>query len=69
MSDRQEDVRITLRLPKDLHEWLNKLAAGDKRRPPASLNATIIFALEKAREAMESESGNWVPEPPEAVEA
>lgn len=62
MSDKPEDVRITLRLPKELHEWLNELAAGDKRRPPASLNATIIFALKIAKEATEKSPGNWVPE-------
>lgn len=67
MSDKPEDVRITLRLPKDLHEWLNEVAAGDKRRPPASLNSTIIFVLRRAKELMESEPGNWTPELLEAV--
>ena len=69
MTDKAEDVRITLRLPKDLHDWLNRLAAGNKRRPPASLNGTIIFALQIAREALEKEPGQWVPEPLELVEA
>ena len=62
MSDKPEDVRITLRLPKELHDWLNELAAGDKRRPPASLNGTIIFALRIAKETLESSPGQWVPE-------
>lgn len=62
MTDKPEDVRITLRLPKDLHEWLNEVAAGDKRRPPASLNATIIFVLRKAQEQSEKSPGPWMPE-------
>lgn len=62
MTDKPEDVRITLRLPKDLHEWLNEVAAGDRRRPPASLNATIIFVLRKAQEEAEKSPGPWAPE-------
>lgn len=69
MTDKPEDVRITLRLPKDLHDWLNELAGGDKRRPPASLNATIIFALRIAKDALESKPGNLEPELSELVEA
>ena len=67
MLDKPEDVRITLRLPKELHDWLNELAVGDKRRPPASLNATIVFALQKAREVLENAPGQWVPELLETV--
>lgn len=71
MSEQQDDVRITLRLPKELHEWLARLAAGDRRRPPASLNRTIVFVLEAGKRALESESdlGQWVPESLELVEA
>lgn len=64
MMEPEDDVRITLRLPKELHSWLLEWAAGDKRRPPASLNRTILFVLEAGREALEKEkaSGNWEPE-------
>lgn len=64
MSEQQDDVRITLRLSKELHEWLLEWAAGDRRRPPASLNRTIVFVLEAGRRALEAEkaSGNWEPE-------
>ena len=61
MSD-QDDARITLRLPKELHEQLVRLARGDKRRPPASLNATIVFVLRVGLEALEKEPGQWAPE-------
>lgn len=62
MSD-QDDTRITLRLPKELHEQLVRLARGDKR-PPSSLNATIVFVLRAGLDALEQDekSGNWTPE-------
>ena len=53
MTEPQDDIRITLRLPKELHEWLLEWAAGDRRRPPASLNRTILFVLEAGKEALE----------------
>lgn len=62
MSEQQEDVRITLRLPKELHEQLMRLAQGGNRRPPASLNATIVFALRVGLETLEKEPGQWEPE-------
>lgn len=64
MSEPQEDVRITLRLPRELREWLLEWAAGDRRRPPASLNSTILFVLEAGRGVLESEieSGHLSPE-------
>lgn len=45
-SDR-ENVRITLRLPKELHEKLQKLAIEDER----SLNGEIIVLLELVTES------------------
>lgn len=61
MTDRPEDVRITLRLPRDLYDWLMQVAGGDKRRPAASLNRTIVFALRIAKEALEKEPGKMGP--------
>lgn len=42
MSDNDSTVRITLRIPADLHESLTKAAAKDNR----SMNAEIIQRLE-----------------------
>ncbi|MEV8090338.1 Arc family DNA-binding protein [Streptomyces nigra] len=41
-----EEVRITLRLPTDLHAWLVAVAKRDRR----SLNSEIIHRLEVGRE-------------------
>lgn len=48
----QTDTRLTLRLPPDLYGWLQDWAAGDRRRPPASLNATILYVLEAGRHTL-----------------
>nr|WP_264300211.1 Arc family DNA-binding protein [Streptomyces phaeolivaceus] len=42
-----EDKRITLRMPADLHEWL-VAQAGSARR---SLNSEIVYRLEGERDA------------------
>lgn len=66
MSERNEE-RITLRLPSDLHAELTKYAAGNGKRPPASLNGTIVFVLRaglaalKRAEQAETEPGQWEP--------
>lgn len=48
----QTDIRFTLRLPAALHMWLLAWAAGDKRRPPASLNSTILYVLEVGKNTL-----------------
>jgi hypothetical protein len=50
-----EDVRITLRLPKDLHEQLVALARGELR----SLNNLLVYALRQyaSEQATEQASG------------
>ncbi|MFC9954670.1 Arc family DNA-binding protein [Streptomyces prasinus] len=42
-----EDKRITLRLPADLHEWLAAQAKSARR----SLNSEIVYRLEVERDA------------------
>ncbi|MFJ4837650.1 Arc family DNA-binding protein [Streptomyces sp. NPDC088746] len=42
-----EDKRITLRLPADLHEWLAAQAKSARR----SLNSEIVYRLEAERDA------------------
>ncbi|MBV7700745.1 Arc family DNA-binding protein [Streptomyces sp. TRM70350] len=41
-----ESVRITLRLPADLHEWLPAQARSARR----SLNSEIVYRLEVERD-------------------
>ncbi|MFE1247531.1 Arc family DNA-binding protein [Streptomyces sp. NPDC058735] len=41
-----EEVRITLRLPADLHAWLITVAKRDRR----SLNSEIVHRLEVGRD-------------------
>ncbi|WP_328900291.1 Arc family DNA-binding protein [Streptomyces sp. NBC_00441] len=41
----QEEVRITLRLPADLHTWL----ASEAKRARRSLNSEILHRLEVGR--------------------
>ncbi|MEU0579486.1 Arc family DNA-binding protein [Streptomyces griseoincarnatus] len=43
-----EEKRITLRLPADLHEWLTAQAKSARR----SLNSEIIHRLEVERDAV-----------------
>ena len=42
-----EEKRITLRLPADLHEWLAAQAKSARR----SLNSEIVYRLEGERDA------------------
>ncbi|MZE76417.1 Arc family DNA-binding protein [Streptomyces xinghaiensis] len=42
-----EEKRITLRLPADLHEWLVAQAKSARR----SLNSEIVYRLEAERDA------------------
>lgn len=46
MSSASKDVRITLRLPQELHEVVLAFAGGDKHRPRASLNAALVFLIQ-----------------------
>ncbi|WP_405743940.1 hypothetical protein OG422_19635 [Streptomyces sp. NBC_01525] len=41
----QEEVRITLRLPADLHAWL----VSESKRARRSLNSEIVHRLEAGR--------------------
>ncbi|KKD07016.1 Arc family DNA-binding protein [Streptomyces sp. WM6386] len=45
-----EEKRITLRLPADLHEWLVEQAKSARR----SLNSEIVYCLEVKRAAVEA---------------
>lgn len=56
MSDTEQTVRITLRLPTDLHDSLTKAAASDNR----SMNAEIISRLQQSlSEEHVSSPGYW----------
>lgn len=65
--DQDEDVRVNLRLPAELHEEIKRWADGNKRRPKASANAAMVFLLrdalmrQRANEAKEIEPGPWMP--------
>jgi hypothetical protein len=45
MSETFETVRVTLRLPGDLHTDVAEFAKGDRTRPKASLNETLVFLV------------------------
>ncbi|MFB9540142.1 MULTISPECIES: Arc family DNA-binding protein [Streptomyces] len=47
-----EEKRITLRLPVDLHEWLAAQARSARR----SLNSEIVYRLEVERAAVEADA-------------
>ncbi|WP_089100025.1 Arc family DNA-binding protein [Streptomyces hyaluromycini] len=49
-----EEKRITLRLPADLHEWLVSEAKSARR----SLNSEIVYRLEAERVAAEAGAGS-----------
>ncbi|MGW3681802.1 Arc family DNA-binding protein [Streptomyces prasinus] len=49
-----EDKRITLRLPADLHEWLAAQAKSARR----SLNSEIVHRLEVERDAIVTDTGS-----------
>ncbi|MEU9183215.1 Arc family DNA-binding protein [Streptomyces sp. NPDC048484] len=46
-----DEVRITLRLPADLHSWLVAQAKSARR----SLNSEIVFRLESERGTVEAD--------------
>ncbi|WP_405556195.1 Arc family DNA-binding protein [Streptomyces canus] len=46
------EVRITLRLPADLHAWLVTQAKSARR----SLNSEIVYRLEEGRATAEADS-------------
>jgi hypothetical protein len=54
MSPKEEST-FPLRLPKDVREALEKYAAGNNQRPPASLNATIVFLLRRVLQQEQSQ--------------
>ncbi|MFI8914335.1 toxin-antitoxin system HicB family antitoxin [Streptomyces sp. NPDC053513] len=47
-----EEKRITLRLPADLHAWLVAQASSARR----SLNSEIVYRLEAERDAVAAEA-------------
>lgn len=56
MSDNDSTIRITLRIPADLHEKLVKAASEDNR----SMNAEIIQRLEKSLDPNQLKTpGKW----------
>ena len=54
MNDEQEskEVRQTVRFPRDMHEAIVRLAAGDAQHPPSSFNKTLIFVVQAGLEAI-----------------
>ncbi|WP_217205339.1 Arc family DNA-binding protein [Streptomyces sp. AC550_RSS872] len=48
------EVRITLRLPGDLHSWLAAQAKSARR----SLNSEIVYRLEDERSAAEADDAS-----------
>ncbi|ARP73133.1 Arc family DNA binding domain-containing protein [Streptomyces pluripotens] len=48
-----EEKRITLRLPSDLHEWLVAQARSARR----SLNSEIVYRLEVEHDATVADAG------------
>lgn len=74
MSEQEtKEVRQTVRFPKEVHDAITELAAGNERRPPSSFNQTLMFvvraglaALKRAEQA-ENESGPLEPELLEVV--
>lgn len=51
MGDDKE-VRQTARLPKDVHDAIARLAAGDTQHPSTSFNKALIFVLRAGLEAI-----------------
>ena len=51
MEKPDEDVRLTLRLSPALYNQIAQLANGGGLRPPAPINPTIIWLLERALDA------------------
>ncbi|MDX3580421.1 type II toxin-antitoxin system HicB family antitoxin [Streptomyces europaeiscabiei] len=47
-----EEKRITLRLPADLHAWLAAQARSARR----SLNSEIVYRLEAGRDTVEADA-------------
>ena len=54
MNDDQEskEVRQTVRFPREIHEALTRIAAGDAQHPPSSFNKTLIFVIQAGLEAI-----------------
>lgn len=51
MNDEKE-VRQTARFPKDIHDAIARLAAGDARHPPSSFNKALLFVIRAGLEAI-----------------
>lgn len=45
MEDDEDEIRVTLRIPKALHSEVLKFAQGNGRRPKSSLNAALVFLV------------------------
>ena len=54
MPSMDHEVRITLRLPADLHAWLVDQAKSARR----SLNSEIVYRLEGDRVGAEADNGS-----------
>jgi hypothetical protein len=67
-EDNAQEVRQTVRFPKEVHDAIAQLAAGDSKRPPSSFNQTLLFVLRKGLAAVKEskESGNRIPAPSRA---
>lgn len=57
MSETPEGVRVTLRLPVDLHAAVLGFAQGDRSRPRASLNATLVFLISAGLDQQRQQQG------------
>ena len=51
MGDDKE-VRQTARIPKDIHDAIARLAAGDAQHPSTSFNKALVFVIRAGLEAI-----------------
>lgn len=57
MGEGAEEVRVTLRLPGELHTAVMDFAKGDRSRPRASLNATLLFLIQAGLDQQSQRQG------------
>lgn len=58
MSDQEEEVRFTLRLPRRVYDAVARYARGNGKRPRTSINSALVFLIERGlREVQQAEEG------------